>query len=68
MTTIFELLPGQYGNDNRNGKGTYYYANGNIYTGGWIDGKMAGQGVFVWSNGDRYEMRYSQMSWYHLLW
>jgi hypothetical protein len=29
---------------------------------------MAGQGVFIWSNGDRYEMRYSQMSWYHLLW
>jgi hypothetical protein len=45
-----------------NGKGTYYFVNGNKYTGDWINNHRTGQGIFIWSNGDRYEMRCSQMS------
>jgi hypothetical protein len=56
MTTINELLPGQYRNDKRNGKGTRYYTDGSKYTGDWIDDEKASQGVFIWSNGDRYEI------------
>ncbi len=50
-------------NDKRNGKGTYYYVNKNIYTGNWINGTMVGQGVFIWSHGDRYERKVSQAKW-----
>ncbi len=41
------------------GTGTYNFANGNNYTGDWIDGKQTGDGVFTWANGDRYEMNCS---------
>ena len=38
-----------------NGQGTYYYASGERYEGGWKNDKKEGYGVFYWSNGDRYE-------------
>jgi hypothetical protein len=56
---INEQLLGQYKDDKMNGKGTYYYANGNKYTGVWVNGKKEGQGVFIWTNGDRCEVRCS---------
>ena len=31
------------------------FANGDRYTGNWIDDKMAGQGTYVWSDGRKYE-------------
>jgi hypothetical protein len=51
-------LMGQMKDGNFNGKGTYYYANGNKYTGDWINDKMSGHGVFTWTDGDRYEGQY----------
>jgi len=50
-----------------NGKGTYYYANGNKYIGDWVDDFRSGQGVFKWSDGGRYEMRRSQKLGHYLL-
>jgi hypothetical protein len=47
---------GRFANGNFNGKGTKYFADGNKYVGDWIDDKMAGEGIFTWRNGDRYEM------------
>ena len=38
-----------------------HYADESRYTGDWIDDQKMGQGVFIWSNGDRYETRNSQM-------
>ncbi|CAF3082696.1 unnamed protein product [Rotaria sp. Silwood2] len=32
------------------------------YTGDWIDGVRTGQGVYIYANGDRYELRYSQIT------
>ncbi len=58
---IVEHLLGQFKDDKINGKGTYYYNNGNKYTGDWVDDHITGQGVYTYANGDRYEMRYSQM-------
>jgi hypothetical protein len=52
-------------NGNKHGKGTYYFANGRKYTGGWVDDKQSGQGVLTWMNGERYELRYSQISCHH---
>ncbi len=58
---IYEHMMGQF-KDKMNGKGTYYYANGNKYTGDWVNDMRTGQGVFTWANGNRYEKDYSQMS------
>ncbi len=56
MTTIDELLLGQYKRDKRNGKGTRYYKDGSQYVGDWVDDQKAGHGVFIWPDDDRYEI------------
>jgi hypothetical protein len=65
MTMIDEYVLGQFNDGKKNGKGTFYYASGNKYTGDWVNDQKAGQGVFTWTSGNRYEMRYSQMSCHH---
>ncbi len=66
-STISEYLAGQYNKGKKNGKGTCLYTNGNKYKGDWVNDQKVGQGVFTWSDGDRYEIKYSQMRCYHLL-
>ncbi len=56
---------GDFKEDKKNGKGTYYYANGDKYTGDWVDDHESGQGIFTGADGDRYEITYSQMSYHH---
>ena len=34
-----------------NGKGTYYYADGNIYEGQWVEGNKHGEGSHTWVDG-----------------
>ena len=34
--------------------GTYNFADGNVYTGAWVDGARTGEGTFTWSDGDVY--------------
>ena len=46
---------GQVKGDKRHGTGTHHFANGNKYSGDWIDDAMAGHGIYTWKNGDRYE-------------
>ena len=46
---------GQFKNGLRNGKGKYYYSNGNIkYEGDYINGKAEGNGKYIWKNGEYY--------------
>lgn len=56
---IAESSLGQYKHDKWNGKGTYYYANGDKYTGYWVDDVKTGHGVFTWSDGSQYRRNYS---------
>ncbi|CAF4364089.1 unnamed protein product [Rotaria socialis] len=42
--------------EKKHGKGVSHYANGNKYTGDWIDDSRTGHGAFTWASGDRYEM------------
>jgi hypothetical protein len=49
-----------------NGKGTYYYADGRKYTGDMANDKREGQGVLVWENGERYEVRCSEIICHHV--
>ena len=44
------------------GKGTYYFAHGDKYTGDMMNDKREGQGVYIWTDGRRYEMRCSKTS------
>ncbi|MBI5219692.1 MAG: caspase family protein [Bacteroidia bacterium] len=39
----------------RNGQGTYYYADGAKYVGSFKNNSLTGQGTYFWNNGDKYE-------------
>ncbi len=60
---FYEHLKGEMNGDMFNGQGTKYFANGHQYTGDWINDEMEGQGIYSWPSGDRYEAKYSQMSY-----
>ncbi len=49
-----------------NGKGTCYYADGRTYTGDMLNDNFEGQGVYTWPSGNRYEVRYSQITCHHV--
>jgi hypothetical protein len=66
MTIIKEQLLGQFKKNKKNGKGTLYFDNGNKYIGDWIDDQKAGNGIFLWSNDNRYERRSSEIVYHHL--
>ncbi len=53
-----EQILGQFKNGNFHGQGALYCANGDKYTGGWVEDKKSGHGVFIWFTGDRYEGQY----------
>ena len=38
----------------RHGKGTYYFKNGDKYTGDFRHGKYEGTGTFTWADGESY--------------
>ncbi|KAL4445509.1 hypothetical protein ABPG74_004583 [Tetrahymena malaccensis] len=53
-----DIYQGQFKEDKKNGKGTYFYnesSDSKKYEGEWVNDKMEGFGVFEWRNGDRYE-------------
>ena len=48
------MYDGELVNDKRNGKGIYYYPNGDKYEGDWFDDKINGNGIYTWSSGSKY--------------
>jgi hypothetical protein len=54
IDAINKQSSGQFKDDNVNGKGTYYFANGKKYTGEWMNDRRNGHGVFTWLDGERY--------------
>ncbi len=40
-------VAGQWEKDKFHGEGTYYYSNGNIYSGGWSKGVKSGKGTYL---------------------
>jgi hypothetical protein len=52
---VIERYEGDFLNDMFHGKGTFYFANGNVYVGDWVMNKREGFGIFYFANGDRYE-------------
>ena len=49
------LNANKYENDKKEGKGIYYWNNGDIYEGDWINDKSEGKGIYYFNDGDRYE-------------
>ena len=48
------VYEGEFTLNNFNGKGTYYYPNGDKYEGHFSNGLRHGSGVYHYANGDRY--------------
>ena len=46
---------GQVVNGKKDGKGIYYYNEGDIYEGEWRNGKKEGKGIYYLKDGERYE-------------
>jgi len=36
----------------QNGKGTFTWANGDVYVGDWVDGNRTGKGTYTWGPGE----------------
>jgi hypothetical protein len=56
---MIEQLLGQFKDNKIHGKGKMDCANGDKYTGDWVDDSRTGQGVLIFANGDRYEIKCS---------
>ena len=55
MVANLAATPAQGGEDGPlNGQGTFKAANGDEYTGNWVDGKKQGQGTYKHASGDQY--------------
>lgn len=46
---------GEYLDNRKHGKGTFYYPDGSRYEGYWVDDKRNGYGSYYYINGDTYE-------------
>ena len=49
---IIKKYEGDWKNDQKNGKGTYYWPNGDKYSGDWLNGHRTGNGVYYYKSGD----------------
>ena len=49
------IYDGEYKKGNRDGKGVYYYKNGERYEGKFKNGLREGKGIFFWKDGNRWE-------------
>lgn len=47
---------GNWVNDRKDGYGTQYYKNGDVYDGEWFDGKKSGWGRMKYADGSVYEV------------
>ncbi len=57
-----ELFLGQFKDNEMHGKGEMTFVNGDKYTGDWVKGNRTGAGVYIFANGNRYEMRCSNIT------
>ena len=60
---IKEHFVGDFQDNKVTGKGTKTWGEatqwaGDMYFGGWLDGRMTDTGIYVWANGDVYRWRH----------
>lgn len=51
-----DVYEGPFNHNNKNGQGVYKFANGDVYMGDFEEDHMHGKGVYVYADGDRYEV------------
>lgn len=39
----------------RHGEGKYFFSDGTIYSGEWVNGRIEGKGVCEWTDGKKYD-------------
>ena len=61
FTSLQNNKEGQWSNNQRNGKGIQFFADGRKYIGDWLDDKRNGRGIFTWPEGGRYERASSKI-------
>jgi 1-phosphatidylinositol-4-phosphate 5-kinase len=49
------VYEGNFKSNMKNGKGKYWYLNGDEYEGNFVNGQKEGYGKFTWNSGERYE-------------
>ena len=49
------IYDGGWKNDKQDGKGIFYFNDGDVYEGDWKNGGQRGKGIYHYNNGDRYE-------------
>ncbi len=60
VDAIKKRLLGGFKAGKLHGQGSYYFANGNKFTGDWIDGqRVMDHGAFIWADVARYRIVYS---------
>jgi len=57
-----DLGSNKYERPLKHGKGKTDFTSKDKCTGDWIESNRAGQGVYIYANDDRYELRYSQIT------
>jgi hypothetical protein len=58
---------GEMKDGKKHGKGKMDFANGDSYTGIWVDDKKTGPGLFTSPGGTTYTIRYSHITRYSIL-
>ena len=53
-----ERYEGEFLHDMFHGQGTFYFANGDVYVGQWVENKRSGKGVMYFEDCDRYECEF----------
>ena len=53
---------GEFKHGKSHGRGSYYFVDGRKYVGDWVEDMETGEGVFTWPDGDKYEVRCSEIS------
>jgi hypothetical protein len=51
---------GQFKDGKKYGRSTYNLANGNKYVGDWVEDSMESEGVYTWSDDDKYEGHFEE--------
>lgn len=62
LTSLQNNKEGEWSNNQRNGKGTHFFADGRKYIGDWLDDKRNGRGIVTLPNGNRYERGISKIT------
>ena len=54
------MYEGEFKDDQCAGEGTLHYPDGKVFIGSWKEGKKHGKGYYLWPNGAKYHIIYTE--------